>query len=189
MVKPVLTKRNFVKRYAKGEFGNHSPTWKALDRWLLDQRIPGTNPRALFHIRNRVAGGPTWYNLLAREVVTTWGKITANGVDPSTLYISAMAPSEKTIFQGEVSRGVWSYELTYTTVAKPMREALKEQTHVARGIIAITLLRKFLCERSYDWLMYLLDNYEGHVVEFSTYSVEWGTLPGYNTVFWEVRKY
>jgi hypothetical protein len=100
-----------------------------------------------------------------------------------------MAPTEETIFQGEVMWGLWGLELTYTTVALPMRDALLKETKLARGIIATFLLKHFLCPNSYEWLQVLLDYYPDHVVEFSTYSVNWGTLPGYNTVFWEVRKY
>ena len=111
------------------------------------------------------------------------------GVDPSLLYISAMAPTEKQVLQGEVPRGLWGLDLLYTTVARPMREALQVASRSVGGIIAVSLLQQYLCPNSYDWLMHLLDSYPGHVVEFSTYSVEWGTVPGYNTVFWEVRRY
>jgi hypothetical protein len=100
-----------------------------------------------------------------------------------------MAPTEKTLFQGEVQQGIWGVDLYYTTVAKPMREALALWSRQVSGIIAVSLLRKFLCWRSYEWLEYLLEAYPDHVVEFSTYSQQWGTMVDYNTVFWEVRAY
>ena len=59
----------------------------------------------------------------------------------------------------------------------------------ARGIMALALLRRYLCPNSYDWMMTLLDRYPDHIVEFNTYSVNWGVLPGFNTAFWEVRLY
>jgi len=184
MVKPVNSKLDFVRRYSTGEFGNHSPTWDSLSAWST---VASSN--ALYHIRNRVAGGPTFYNLCRSQVIVYWHDIVRQGVDPSTLYISEMAPTSKTLFQGEVQRGVWGYVLYYSRTAKPMRDALAEDGHSVSGIIASCLLRGFLCPRSYDWLMYLLNVYEGHVVEFSTYRIEWGTLAGYNTVYWEVRNY
>jgi hypothetical protein len=119
-----------------------------------------------------------------------WTSLTDEGVDPSTLYVSEMAPTSKTLFQGEVMQGDrWGLELTYSTVVATMREALREQTRTANGVEALYLLVKYLDCNSFEWLFELFRRYPSHVVEFSTYSVEWGTLPGYNTVFWEVRKY
>ena len=80
-------------------------------------------------------------------------------------------------------------ELFYSRVAKPMREALKEKSFNVTGLEAEILLRYYLCSRSLEWLKILLERYPEHVVEFSSYGVNWGTLRGYNTVFWEVRLY
>ena len=183
-MKPVLSKRDFVKRYREGEFGNASPTWGTLEEF---QSVP--ERLGLFHIRNRVAGGPTWYNIPASTVAYVWGQLLKRGIPTSSLYISAMAPTEKTLFQGEVQQGLWGLDLTYTTVAKPMRDALQEETKYTRGLVAHRLLRWYLDDNSFIWLQHLLGEYPDHVVEFSTYSTCWGTVPGYNTVFWEIRKY
>ncbi|KKN70624.1 hypothetical protein LCGC14_0428970 [marine sediment metagenome] len=178
----MLTKRDFVARYAAGEFGNASPTW---DNYAA-YRCAGY--AGLIHIRNRVVGAETWYNVTQQESGAKWIEATSK-FDRSLLYISAMAPTEKTIFQGEVQRGIWGLDLTYTFVVKPMRDALADQCLSAYGLVAKTLLSRFLCLNSYEWLEHLLDTYQDHVVEFSTYSVQWGTVPGFNTVFWEVRLY
>ncbi len=183
--RPVLTKRDFVKRYAAGEFGNASPTWDNYQEWA---NAHGWQHGNLFHIRNRIIGETTWYDVPVLGLRFNWYRA-CELVPAQLLYISAMAPTEKTLFQGEVQRGLWGYDLTYTTVAKPMRDALQQQTYVANGIIAKLLLEHYLCSRSYEWLEYLLEEYPGHVIEFSTYSVEWGTVLGYNTVFWEIRRY
>ena len=185
MHSPVLTKKDFVRRYAAGEFGNASPTWSNYRDWAADV---GWRYGELFHIRNRIVGGPTWYNVPVADLRAAWNSAVAP-CGSSLLYISAMAPTEKTLFQGEVMRGLKHLDLTFTTVAKPMRDALRERVETVSGIIALELLRHFLCPNSYDWLWHLLDEYRDHVVEFSTYNVNWGTLPNFNTVFWEVRKY
>jgi hypothetical protein len=181
---PVLTKKDFVRRYALGEFGNHSPTWDTFREWL------GSNPLAssLYHIRNRIAGGKTWYNVPALRMGEVW-RAASEEVGIANLYISAMAPTEKTVFQGEVQRGLWGLDVYYSTVAKPMREALAESSSSVSGLNADLLLRRYLNQKSYDWLMYLLDEFPSHVVEFSTYSVNWGTVEGHNTIFWETRLY
>ena len=180
--RPVLTKTDFVRRYLAGEFGNRAPTWDTLEQCLR------SGYKGLIHIRNRVKGAKTWYNVPHDRLKQAWLEA-IQCFPPEKLYLSAMAPTEKTVIQGEVQRGLWYLDLTYTTVRKPMREALAQECRTAKGLTAIRLLKTYLCPNSYEWLWYLLDEYEDHVVEFSTYSVCWGTVPGYNTVFWEVRKY
>lgn len=100
-----------------------------------------------------------------------------------------MAPTELMLIQGEVQRTTQGLYLTYSRIRKPMRDALaEEQRHLFR-LEAKILLYGNLDDNSLDWLNHLLDTYDDHVVEFSTYSKHWGTVPRYNTVFWEVRKY
>lgn len=183
MARPVLTKRDFVRRYQAGEFGNRCPSWLTLDELLTSGH---TDP---VHIRNRVPGGDTWYNVPLPRVAEVWrGALTKYG--PQNLYIGAMGPpDEARRLQGEVQTGLWGLDLYYTTVRRPMRDALQKQAFSTAGATSLWLLRRYLDEQSYEWLRYLLDEYKDHVVEFSSYSCEWGTLKGYNTVFWEVRKY
>ena len=181
---PVLSKADFVPRYKRGEFGNASPTWNEVDEWAEG------NPRlgALYHIRNRVAGGPTWYNVQLLEMKEKWDNLVSRGIDPSSLYISEMAPHEYNLIQGEVKTSEQHLDLTYTLAKDlPMRDALLADLRTAQMTEAIMILQTFLCGNSWEWLNFLLDAYEGHIVEFSTFSIPWGTLPGFNTVFWEVR--
>jgi len=199
--KPVLTKKDFVVRYEKSEFGNHSPTWHTLEEFLDYKYPPGMSLNVgLCHIRNRIVGSPTWYNVLGFEVEHRWKQLIVKGANPKNLYISLMAPTHLTLLQGEVMRqtgvmGPYGMEhspglyLHYSQVRKPMREALAESSNNAFGTVADAILTTYLCPNSREWLNVLLDRYEGHVVEFSTYEQNWGTLPNYNTVFWEIRNY
>lgn len=188
MAKPVLTKADFVKRYQAGEFGNASPTWEGYAEWRRAQ--PWKNGIGdLYHIRNRVAGGPTFYNVHWQQMEAAWVRACFLQ-HPRDYYISAMAPTDKTTCQGEVSEGVWGLQLHYSLVPnKPMRAALAEGARDVTGLVASIVLGRFLNDLSYGWLRHLLEEYPSHVVEFSAYSVCWGTVPGHNTVFWEVRKY
>jgi len=176
---PVKTKRDFVRRYQNHEFGNRAPTWDTIEEFKK------SDCKGLVHIRNRNAGGITFYDLTREEAIRRWSIL-----EPKEFYISLMAPTKKTILQGELtisdSEGLTGL---VTTVAKPMRIALAEKATQVRGVFVNALLRTMLCPNSYDWTMTLLDRYPGHVIEFTTFSCDWGTLPGFNTVWWEVRDF
>lgn len=180
---PVLTKRDFTVRYQAGEFGNASPTWHTLDDFWESGWAERSNQ--LFHLRNRVAGGETHYNLTAWDLACRWKGVS----DPSQFYCSAMAPTQLTLFQGEVFEGFLGLNLFYSTVRKPMRNALAERAEQTWGTQAKMLIAYYLDINSREWLQTLFERYPEHVVEFSTYGTQWGTVPGYNTVFWEVRRY
>lgn len=188
---PVLTKADFVRRYQEGEFGNRSPTWDTVDDLLRLSRglAVGETVPGLFHLRNRVAGGVTYYDQRWSECVARW----IDQPDRRGWYASQMVPPdvERTLrLQGEVCRSEEGLALYYSTVAKPMRVALTEKAEQVYGTLALLHLRRALCPHSLEWLMELLDRYPDHVVEFSSYDKPWGTLyPLYNTLTWEVRAY
>ena len=186
---PVLTKRDFVRRYEVGEFGNASPTWRGLNTMENSGVLEGKPDGTLFHIRNRVKGGPTWYDIRVEDLADKWHEVIEGGVAADSLYISEMAPTEKTILQGEIFYNEQGITLHYSKERLTMRDALKKNCQNASGIIALRLLDYYLNPVSMDWMEVLINRYPGHVIEFSTYSTCWGTLPGYNTVVWEVRQY
>ena len=183
MPKPVTSKADFVSRYQEGVFGNRAPTWDSLPDLLRCQSRGGSQ----FHLRSRIVGGPTYYGLAWVDAVHEW-RMQDN---PNDWYCSAMAPhAEYGTAQGEVQRSVNHLDLTITTGKVPMREALlTDYTTFVQGLRADMLLRHFMDPPSYEWLQYLLDTYIDHVVEFSCFSRPWGTVPGMNTVVWEVRQY
>jgi hypothetical protein len=62
--------------------------------------------QGLIHVRNRVAGAQTWYNVSPGAAPRLWRHIVEKGwAKPSELYISAMAPEDLKVFQGEVMEG------------------------------------------------------------------------------------
>ena len=181
---PVRTKRDFVKRYEAGEFGNRAPTWNTLQEYLAANYNGG-----FIHLRNRIAGGKTWYNVAPNDVDLYWREALSSGLSPNDLYISGMCPTEKTVIQGEILYTTEGLYLNYTFVKKPMRDALKEDSRHANRLAANMLLRHYMDPGSYDWIQVLLERYPFHVIEFTTLSVNWGTIPRRNTLFWEVRSY
>lgn len=183
---PVNNKPDFVRRYKLGEFGNHSPSWDTVTEFLKSGYSGG-----LVHLRNRVAGGPTWYDVQPGDVHLMSNMIVSRSLARfEDLYVSAMAPTSLTTFQGEVmENSIGQLSLYYSTVPEPMRASLLAGGKQVAGLHATMLLRHYLNSRSYSWLQWLLDAYPRHVVELSCYSKCWGTEPGFNTVFWEVRNY
>ena len=179
---PVLTKTDFVKRFFAGEFGNRGPTWNTLKEYL------DSDYNGLMHIRNRQKGGPTYYNVPSAELLTKWTEL---GCTDQGYYLAAMAPTDKTTVQGEIMLGPRGLELYYSTVRKPMREALAESARQVRGLEAALILKGCMDPASYDWLQVLLERYDDpiHVIEFSCFSVNWGTICNRNTIIWELRSY
>ena len=174
----VLSKTDFVRRYKAGEFGNHSPTWN------YPSELETAEYTGKVHLRSRVPGGVSYYNLSVWEALKRWWPKGSR-----EWYCSGMAPHEHNLIQGELLVDA-GWHLTFSdVVGKSMREALAIGTKRAEGIIAISLLKHYLCVNSWDWLQLLIERYQGHVIEFSTFSTYWGTLPRYNTVFWEIRAY
>jgi hypothetical protein len=181
---PVLSKRDFVRRYQEGEFGNRGPTWNTLEALLLS---PYTG---LIHLRNRVANAPTFYNVPMDEVAARYSYLTTQNIRPEDIYFTGMAPHNKNLIQGELVRDDTEYRLFYSTApGVPMRDALALSGRNAHGAVAVRMLQYYMDDNSYEWTHHLLTEYPGHVVEFSTFGEKWGTVPGFNTVFWEVRLY
>jgi len=188
MAKSVLTKQDFVRRYANNEFGNHTRTWSNVDEFFRYWNSGGVDYRGVvYHLRNRVAGGPTYYDLHGLELAALYGKLRKEGHKRDQFYVSEMAP-DCTIFQGEVMRDVGGLSLTFSLINAPMRAALAQQTLHAHGLQAKLLLEHYLDPGDYDWIMELLEEYNNppHVIEFSHYAIPCGTL-NRRCVIWECR--
>ncbi|MFA5376278.1 MAG: hypothetical protein WC455_11090 [Dehalococcoidia bacterium] len=187
-MEPVLSKKDFVLRYRASEFGNRAPTWNTLEEFIENRPWLYLGTEQRYHIRNRRAGGPTWYDVCFKKVPFKWSLAINSG---EKVYISAMAPHYLNVLQGEVMEGVWGWEFygARGCLGRPMREALRMRPMSRRGLEAKLLIQWSMNDLSYQWLEYLLEAYPGHVVEFSAFSTCWGTVPGHNSVVWEVRKY
>ena len=166
----VLTKRDFVRRFIAGEFGNRTPVWTS---------VP-TDFDGELCFRGYEPGFRTVYN--APRTMP----------QPPGCYVSAMMPRDieaKGLIQGEVMQSTRGLSLYCSSLRLPMKDALNIGGAQVYGLTASLLLRRNLCWNSYTWLQELLSLYPDHVVEFSAYAVNYGMLPNHNTLFWEVRNY
>lgn len=190
--KPVTTKHDFVRRYLNCEFGNRPPTWGSLEEWQADYYrradTPWSRISGSFHIRNRNVGGKMWYNVPAHTMVPWW-RSAEYYYGVGNFYITQMAPPQHTIIQGEAALMPGGLYLYYSTLALPMRDALRESSHSIQGIMADSLLRQHMDQYSYIQFQELLESYPDHVIEFSVYSIDCGIIPNRNTIYWEIRAY
>lgn len=183
MKTPVTSKYDFTMRYKLGEFGNCSPSW-SVDQYLDQAHAPDAY-KGLIHLRNlKEAGGKTIYNVQADDI----HRVIENR---DWCYVLGMAPHAKHgTIQGNVMLSEKGLVLEWVPASIPMREAIaKYGFHTLIGIKAVMLLKYYMNQMSWDWLQSLLEDYPDHVIEFSCFDTYWGTLTGYNTCFWEVRKY
>lgn len=187
--KPVLTKTDFARRYIQGEFGNASPSWKTVSEFLGSLASIDPFPLGrLYSLRASKASAKTQYNLRPSELVEQWSALEAGG--ETGWYASQMAPTQDTVFNAELyicpEKGL---RLFYATGPYTMKEGLKLNGRELTGVAAKMFLQTKMPHRDYEWLMYLLEEgYPDHIVEFTTYSRSFGTVPGFKTVYWEVRK-
>lgn len=181
---PVCTKSDASRRYLASEFGNRSPSWDRLEAFVLEAPAG-----PLYHLRNgHTASGATYYDLTKGQAAALWSVQR----DPAGWYVSMMCPTEHTLIQGEVQippagSGRCGLDLYYSTLKMPMRAALRRDGRQVSGIRAVLLLKYYLRPNDHEWLLVLLERYEGHVIEFTTLDRCWGTVPGSSTIIWEVR--
>jgi hypothetical protein len=181
--KEIRSKSEFVYWFQKGIFGNKTQNWDTYDEFQQ------SGYQGLVHIRNRIAGAKTWYNVPACDVFYEMRQIIAHGeAEEKNLYLAAMAPTAETTFQGEVFRSEQGLAVYYSTVPKPMRESLAEGGKQIMGLTAKLFLEHYLDLVDYDWIQELLDRYDGHIVEFSVYNTRCGTL-NRRCIIWECRLY
>lgn len=183
----IATKRDSYKLYEEGRFGNKLRTWNSLSE-LLSSDFVG---KVVMRYKG-VAGGAKYPFLgvhlsidAAVETHRAWRKL---GARETEIVFNEAAPDEKLLLQGELTLSTEHYSLFWSDEKTTMRSALSRgvQWH---GLRALHLLKSRMFPSSWEDLQVLLDDFPDSVVEFSTYSVPVGGLPGRNTVIWEVRNY
>lgn len=199
---PVTTKLDFYTRLRAGEFGvNDNHRWYDVAQWLRDKpwhRLDWNVKTVTQYVQgNQYYHWPVWglqsigkpgsrcdYNVPTIEVperLLTW---------PVPRYvISPMMPDDWLVCQGEA----WETDLgriyLHSSTAKiPMRQALKTNPEHREGLLAKEYLRAVLPYEDFEDMMSLFARYPGHVIEFSVYGCDVGTMKR-RTVWWEIRQY
>lgn len=177
----ITNKTQMYELLRHGKLGNYMRVWGSLEEFKRSGYAGITS------IRSKQVGCPVClYDIRAEDIehVVAGLSVPAN----SLTFCEAPPDSERTI-QGELALGPWGYTFFYTTVKKPMRLALAEQSAQASGLTALMLLERYVDPASLDDIKELLRIYDGAVIEFSAFSICVGAIPNRQTVIWEVRHY
>lgn len=183
---PVLTKADMYARMAAGEFGNTNPSWDGLSAWHQRKEMT-TYP--LWGVRSKRAGDPlTKLNVNIEDV---WPYCHQHSLLDAN--ISPMVKAWSVQWEGDVARDLAGCP-GLLCCGNVNVEPGSWRTHMKkprewRLSAAEVLLRYVLNENSYEHVMQLLEDYPGHVIEFSALNHCFGTVPGHNAVIWEVRRY
>lgn len=181
------TKSEMFGYYEKGWFGNRALTWPTKDE-MLKSGYPGQiglrykDPR----------GGGSYFRteMSLEEAEQQYSAWLLEGAQAQYFLWCESIPTNRILIQGEFQRSLSLYDFTYTTEkGVPNRPNLWKQKQNAHGLRALLLCKHFMWPKSYDNLQELLDLYPEAVIEFSCVDFECGSIPGHNTIFWEVRHY
>lgn len=181
---PVKSKRDFYRRFHKGEFGNRFRTWSSLEEYL-DSGFSG-----LVGIRTmRSAGGPGPFivNLKRSQAIKK-----ARQLKGESISISEMCPHEHNRLLGEICQlqnGTLHLRASKKRNLRMRESVLPENSRDYFGYEALSVVRNYTTETDFSWIEFLLESYANHVIEFTSLGVPAGVIPGSHCVIWEVRNY
>lgn len=178
----VKDKTQMYEMLRAGLFGNTLRTWDTEEAYLA------SGYRGRTSLRCKQPGVTFRHGLSHDEVLVAYHQC-FEGCNPSEFVFCESAPDWAVTIQGEVQRGWEGLTLTGSHDKSNNREAMRNKPFQLYGLVAQITLQEFMDPASYDDVMELLELYPDHVVEFSTFSVSLGSIPGRNTVIWEVRLY
>jgi hypothetical protein len=182
----VTSKKQNFENFSAGRYGNNLRQWSSWGK-LHESGYRGS---VTMRYNGLGGGGPCIYDLQYAEAWRAKEKWGAQGYDPERIYFNETAPNHKAILQGELHRyAPVGYALHYSTLPLPMRPALQHgaQNHLGPG--ALLILKVRMSPSSYADLQAALDLWPDATFEISIFSVNVGSLPGRNSIIWEVRNY
>lgn len=178
----IRSKSEFFRLWNAGVLGNRLRTWERPED--VPESVPVIGLRQV-----GVAGGGKLSISTREAIIAEAPSWTAEG---RRFVVCEAAPDQYATIQGEVQlteRG-WSGFLAWPVKAgKRMRESMRDDAVQVHGLRVKLLLDHYMDPSSRADLDALLDLYPDAVVEFTSYSVLCGFIPGRNTIFWEVRNY
>lgn len=182
----VDSKRKSVELQRTGGFGNNLHVWLNADDYL------NSGYTGLIALRYMGPHGGMWlkYDIPMDEVLSVFDSWCSEGADPRLITFNEAAPCKKVIVQGEYWNGgkpvdyfFHSRELVH------MRDALKISPKHSIGLVSRVIIKHAMTPSSWEDWNVLIDQYPNHVLEVSIYNCCLGTIPGRNSIVWEIRRY
>lgn len=189
MKPPITSKPEMYRLLAAGQLGNTVPQWFSLDDWEADQR----SHFPLWGIRSGIAGGDKRMrlNVPTDEVPPLYREWFPNGGGNISPMIDEYLTLRGQLVEGIENASAGDLSLNYVEgePATMWRQAFERFGKHANGLTAMMLLKRHLWVNDLEDMRILLDEYPGHVIEFTTCYRAVGLMSMRNTVIWEVRKY
>ena len=194
--KEIKSKSEFYDLYNNYLLGNRPLAWNNLNDVLnSDYKGTITIRDAKGTKRGDINAILPMFLVPTTKLKETIKQLEEKGISKTDMKFNQSMPDDYLTIQGELLKNHNGINLLYTNIPKPMNIALKQQTLHAKGLKAELILKHFLWPSSYEEIKSLLDFFShedsssSSVIEFSTYSIPVGHLPGRNTVIWEVRDF
>lgn len=187
----VDSKNNFYLIHETGMIWNKAKTWQNY-REIIES---GWTKPVCMRARNGTARKNVKYNISLEHVAEQISEWEKSGIKEDDIVYNQSMPDEHLTIQGEIMQQHSGLYLLYSTVQKPMNQALEEESNHAFGLTAKLLLQKYFDNRSYEQMQNLFDFFARDctepsiIIEFGAYDINVGNIPGRNTVVWEIRDY
>ena len=179
----IRSKQEFYNLWRAGVLGNRTQLWSnPLDAFISN--VPTIGFREIGK-----TGGGAWCRVPRCELYKTYDEWRA--ADRKFIMDDGV-PNEHSIMQGEVCRTIRGLEsfLAIGQGLEPMRLTMAAGLHKHRGYLETKiLLETYMDPASRDDLDALLELYPEATVEFTSFDVCVGNIPGRQTMFWETRNY
>lgn len=186
MNQPVTNKMMMYESLAAGAFGNTYPEWRTLADWNRDVTVGSAyfdhepwavrsfkksdKARLRLDLRKEDVAAYVQNNFAPDEKVSIGPVFNAWMTARIDVYLSPVPPCGLNV--------LWTPDKT-----------LRSGWESLSGLRAVGLMRKHLWPSDYDAIQELLEDYPGHVVEFTAFTKAVGTIPNRNAMVWEVRYY
>ena len=179
------SKREFYLLYENNLLGNKALTWNSYDEIVESE----WKDCVCVRYRKNSERSKVKYNIPIDRLEHLISDLEKEGIYKKDLLFNQSMPDEKLTIQGELMQTENGFYILYTKVKKPMNIALRESEKSVWGLKAKLILERYLDASSYADIKEILEIFPDSVIEFSSYEINVGTLPGRNTIIWEVRNF
>lgn len=189
----ILSKSRMYDDLTQGRFGNTIPIFGSVEAW---EAWSDWGRYDLWGIRCGVAGADKRMrlNVPRDEVATLYREWYPNGGGNISPMIDRWAVLRAEVFENDFGH---PFGLTMFYVppgvkidpVDPWRGSFRNYGKHAYGAAAVAIMKAYMWPGDYEDVRALLDEFPGHVVEFSACDRAVGKIPNRNCVIWEVRKY